>query len=58
MKDEYKQLQGIMTQRHLKPFKLSKVIGVSIVALTNYLAGMPVSESQEALLVAYVEGVI
>ena len=56
--DTNKNLLNIISRPHMSTFKLSKVIGVSIVVLANYLAGMPVSSDQEAKLVAYVEGVI
>ncbi len=55
----YKQLLiNIMSQRHLKPFKAAPLIGVSVIVLQSFLAGMPVKQPQEDKLVAYIEGVI
>jgi len=58
MKDDHKQLDSLMTRRGIKPFKLSKVIGVSIAVIQNYIAGIPIKAVPEAKLETWIRGQI
>ena len=51
-------LKNIITSRRLKLFNTAKILGVSIIVLQDFLAGMPVKDAQEQLIIEWIEGVI
>ena len=56
--DNSKSLQTILNRPHITAFKLQKAIGVSVIVINTFVAGMPVKQAQEDKLVAYIEGAI